>query len=189
MPCSLNDVLATTELRRRTGRAPNLTAQNAAFHRLSEVLLDPPLEQLGAFLNTALELCSAESAGVSLLERTSDGECFRWIAVAGRYRKHVGGSTPRHESPCGVTLTLGGPQLFVEPARYFACFAEAKPSIAEGLVIPIRGRGGDLGTIWILSHTRNLEFDMEDVRVLTSLAGFSALACSLLGNRKENSGR
>lgn len=177
----LDAVLNTRALRYRTTRAPNLTAHNDAFFELSQKLLTPPLELLQQLLECSLKLCNAGSAGISLLDDSEGETCFRWVALAGRYRSFVGGTTPRFASPCGYTLDQKSPQLFDEPGRHFACFEKADPRIIEGLVLPIRGtHDRDPGTIWIVSHSRKVEFDMEDVRVMTSLAGFAAFAAHQL---------
>ena len=183
MPSPLSAVLKTSSLRRRVMRAPNLTVENEALHRLSQGLLRPPLEQLNDLLECALVLCNAGSAGISLLEEKDGTTFFRWVALAGRYKDFAGGTTPRYESPCGVTLDSGQPQLFDEPGKHFACFEKADPPIIEGLVLPIKGVESDPGTIWIVTHARKVEFDMEDVRVMTSLAGFAAFACAQLTQR------
>lgn len=172
--------MRTDELRRRTARAPSLTAENAAYYRLSNALLQPPLEQLQVLLECALTLCNADTAGISLLEESDGVTQFRWVALAGRYRHAVGGVTPREASPCGVTLDRGAPQLFEEPGRHFACLAAANPPILEGLVLPIKGVARDPGTIWVATHVRKTEFDMQDVRVMSGLAGFASFACHQL---------
>jgi hypothetical protein len=175
---TLDEVLRTHVLKRRVSRAPSLTAENGALRRLSQGLLRDPLEQLNDLLASALTLCNAGSAGLSLLEEENGP--FRWVALAGRYKDFVGGTTPRDASPCGVTLDLGAPQLFDEPGRHFACFEHANPPIVEGLVVPVKGVGRDRATIWIVAHSRAVEFDMEDVRVMASLAGFASFACQQL---------
>lgn len=180
MACPLETVLKTDALRRRSTRAASLTDENDAFHRLSLKLLNSPVEQLQAYLECALTLCNADSAGISLLETAGGITQFRWVALAGHYRDFVGGTTPRHASPCGVTLDRGTPQLFDEPGRHFACFANANPPIIEGLVLPIPGPAQCPGTIWVVGHTRAVEFDLEDVRVMTALAGFASFACHQL---------
>lgn len=180
--CPLEEVLITSALKKRTTRAPDLTAENAVFHRLSRGLLRPPLVQLQDLLDAALSLCSAGSAGISLIKEDSEAARFEWVVLAGKYAAHVGGTTPRRHSPCGVTLERGEPQLFEHPARHFEYFAGISPSIVEGLVVPIEGPGSPSGTIWIVSHSRKTEFDMEDVRLMTSLAGFAAFACSPLSD-------
>jgi hypothetical protein len=178
MPLPVEAVVKTGVLKTRTTRAANLTAHNEAFFALSQRLLSPPLELLQELLESALKLCNAGSSGVSLLEDSAGEAPFHWVALAGRYRGYVGGTTPRHASPCGYTLDAGVPQLFDEPGRHFACFEKADPPIIEGLVLPIKGaHDTSPGTIWVVTHTRKVEFDMEDVRVMTSLAGFASFAC------------
>jgi hypothetical protein len=57
-----------------------------------------------------LELCHADSCGISLRELTAAGEdVFRWIAVAGQLAGHFQGTTRRHDSPCGVCVDAGRP--------------------------------------------------------------------------------
>lgn len=181
MPCPLAEVRKTSLLKTRINRAPNLTDENEAFHRLSRSLLRPPLEQLRELLEVAIWLCNAGSAGVSLLDEEDGKPVFRWVVMAGRYRQYVGGTLPKVGSPCGVTLESGTPELFVNPGFHFLCLADAVPPIVEGLVVPIDGADQpDPGTIWVVSHNPKEEFDMEDVRVLTSLAGFAGFAARQL---------
>jgi hypothetical protein len=73
-----------------------------------------------ALLQHAMELCGADTAGLSLLETTADGQQrFRWTNLAGTLRTHVGESIPRDFSPCGVCLDRQAPQLFRYPARCY----------------------------------------------------------------------
>jgi GAF domain-containing protein len=74
-------------------------------------------------------------------------------------------------------MARGEPQLFDRPGRIFPELAAA--NIVEGLVIPIQTDAECFGTIWIVTHARSNAFDMEDVRVMRSLAAFSAMACVL----------
>jgi hypothetical protein len=54
--------------------------------------------------NSSLELCGAQSAGISLLEEENGQPIFRWYGVAGEYAPHLWGTTPREFSPCGTVL-------------------------------------------------------------------------------------
>jgi PAS domain S-box-containing protein len=128
----------------------------------------------------ALELCQAGTAGVSLLETTIEGEeVFRWSVLAGTLAQNVGGTSPRHFSPCGTCLDCGTPQLYSDPERYFTYLQEANTPIVEGLVLPLIADDRVLGTIWIMSHDEGQHFDSEDVRVMASLADFAATALLL----------
>ena len=178
---ALDDVLITEELHGRTARAPILTRQNDAFHGLARTLSDPPQTILQHILDVALELTEAGSAGISLIETGEDGtEVFRWVSMAGKLKDKVGHTSPREFSPCGVTLALGEPQLFSLPGRFFDHYGEMEQPLYEGLVVPIFTSGRPCGTIWAVSHRDEGHFDMEDQRVMVSLAGFVGFAVKML---------
>lgn len=176
-PIVLEDVVITDELSGRTSRSPNFQAENKALHTLARQMADQPATMLRQLVQMALDLCQAGTAGVSLLETTETGEVIlRWVCLAGELATHEQGSTPRHFSPCGTCIDRGTPQLYFYPEQYFTYFQQAKPTIVEGLVIPLLAQGQPLGTIWIVSHDEQRHFDAEDVRVMTSLADFTAAA-------------
>ncbi|PIG93858.1 ATP-binding protein [Gloeocapsopsis sp. IPPAS B-1203] len=176
---TLDDVLITEELSRRSPRPPNWQAENQAMHTLARQLVNQPETMLQSLVDMALDLCTAETAGVSLLETTADGKEFRWTVLAGTLAQYVGGTSSRNFSPCGVCLDRGTPVLFAHPERYFTYFQAANTPIVEGLVLPLIADNHALGTIWIMSHDQARHFDSEDVRVMTSLADFTAAALFL----------
>ena len=181
---TLEDILVTGELRRRLAHAPDYPAEIAALHALARCLAAQPDAMLARLLEMAIALCDAGSAGLSLLEHSATGELFRWTHLAGALASYAGGSTPRSFSPCGVCLERGSPQLFSYPGRYFTYFQDASPEIVEGLVIPLSWNGEALGTIWIVSHDEARRFDREDVRVMESLASFTAAALCVRAARQ-----
>jgi PAS domain S-box-containing protein len=182
---TLDDILITEELSRRSPRHPNLLSENQALHTLARQLVNQPETILQSLVDIALDLCNAGTAGVSLLETTANGEeIFRWNVLAGALAQYVGGTTPRNFSPCGVCLDRGTPVLFSHPDRYFTYFQAAKTPIVEGLVLPLIADNHALGSIWIMSHDEERHFDAEDVRVMTSLADFTAAA--LLLNQRQS---
>ena len=136
---------------------------------------------IDSLLETALELCCAGSAGLSLFETLPDGKrMFRWVNLAGEFKPYIGGTTPAEFSPCGVTLEREAPQLFAYPEHYFQYLAGAGIPIVEGLVIPIYVGAESPGTLWIIAHDDECKFDAEDVRVMTSLAEFTAGALRVI---------
>lgn len=181
---TLGDILVTGELRRRLAHDPDYPAEIAALHALARCLAAQPDAMLARLLEMAIALCDAGSAGLSLLEHSATGELFRWPHLAGALASYAGGSTPRSFSPCGVCLDRGSPQLFSYPGRYFTYFQDASPEIVEGLVIPLSWNGEALGTIWIVSHDEARRFDREDVRVMESLASFTAAALCVRAARQ-----
>lgn len=177
-PVILDEVVITEELSHRATRLPNLHSENQALHALARQLVKKPEIMLQNLVELALDLCQAGSAGVSLLEQTPSGEeIFRWVALAGALAANKGGTAPCHFSPCGICLSRGAAQLFSYPHRYFNYFEEAKPQIVETLVLPLFASDDQaLGTLWIVSHDEERLFDLEDVRVMMSLADFTAAA-------------
>jgi signal transduction histidine kinase len=179
-PARLEDILITHKLKSRRRRKPNTHSENAALHALARVMAIAPDDLIDTLLRTSLELCSAGTAGLSLLETPAEGEqIFRWTNVAGALGKQLGGTTPRHFSPCGVTLDRNAPQLFNYPGRLFQYFNGLDFTIVEALVMPVDLGGERPGTIWILSHDEEVKFDSEDARIMTGLAEFTACALRL----------
>src|ERR1039458_1923078 len=114
----LKDVLITDELHARPDRRANLAEESDCLRSLARVMANSPEELVDTLLQTALRLCNGGTAGLSVLDRTSNNEeVFRWTNLAGRFAGYVGGTTPRNFSLCGVTLDKGSPQLFAHPGR------------------------------------------------------------------------
>jgi signal transduction histidine kinase len=183
---TLEDVLVTDELSIRPTRTADLTAEVEALHDLVRIMATSPNKVIDTLLEHAIELCGADTAGLSLLQTTAEGErIFRWTNLAGTLKAHVGSFKPRDFSPCGVCLDRKAPQLLAYPARHFQYLNDVDVPIVEALVVPLVPLGGDpLGTIWILSHHQENHFDLEHVRILTSLAEFTSSA--LLKERVED---
>ncbi|WP_290648198.1 ATP-binding protein [Aquisalimonas sp.] len=182
---ALDDILVTAELAKRPQREPNFEAENRALVALAGQWASEPETILHALVEAAIELCGAGTAGISLLEQSADGdELFRWAALAGVHEAHVFGTTPRRFSPCGTCIDRDAPQLYAHPARYFTYFEPLDPPIIEGLVIPFYADGQAAGTIWIVSHDTQRQFDLEDVRIMTSLAQFTAASWQVSSARR-----
>ncbi|WP_235012388.1 hybrid sensor histidine kinase/response regulator [Caballeronia catudaia] len=134
---------------------------------------------LQKLVDTALELCGAGSAGISLRELASGPiSAYRWVAVAGRCANLAGHVIPTDDSPGGVAIALGLPQLFGYPKRHFDCLAHVSPDVTEELVVPICGAQEPLGALWVMSHDDH-RFDGEHRRILTSLATFTRAALTI----------
>ena len=184
LPVPLEAVICTQELILRPARQPDFEALNDALITLAQTLANSPALILQQLVETALELCSAQSAGISLLEEENGRKIFRWHGVAGRYAPHLWGTTPREFSPCGTVLDTDAIQLMSDLDRHFTYFAQVEPRIAEALLIPFRVRGEAVGTIWIISHDQSRQFDAEDARVMTTLGVFAATAYQALAGTR-----
>ena len=168
----LESVITTRELTRRPTRGPDHASENRALVGLAEAMTASPDAILQRLAETALNLCGAHSAGLSLLDE--DGKRFRWRAIAGQWASHLGGGTPRDFGPCGTVLDRGAALLFSHPERHFPYLASVEPSIDEGLLIPFEVGGQAVGTIWVIGHNHSCRFDAEDLRVMTDLSLFAA---------------
>src|SRR5262245_60393881 len=127
---------------------------------------------LQKLVETALDLCRAHSAGVSLLEKEDGREIFRWRAAAGVWAKFLGGSMPRNLSRCGTVLERNVPMLMGYPERHYLYFGDAPP-LVEVLLIPFHCEGKPVGTVWIIAHDQTRQFDAEDQRLMTGLSRFA----------------
>lgn len=174
--CSLEETVITEQLAQRPARAPDHAAENIALRRLGEELANPRSDLLSMLCDIALERCQAHSAGVSLLHTDDAGSNFRWHAISGAWAGFVGGGLPRNASPCGVVIERNATQLMRRPGRFFPLVAEGTPEVVEALLAPFQVLGEPVGTVWVLSHDDERQFDREDVRVVESLATFAAAA-------------
>jgi PAS domain S-box-containing protein len=170
-------VLITGVLASRPARQPDFEAQSQALDTLAQHWMDDPQSMLKTLVHLALDLCQADTVGVSLLETTPNGESvFRWVAIAGALEPFEQGTTPGNFSPCGTTLACNQPQLYSYPERFFTYLDHPQFPVVEGLLIPLHVNDRPLGTLWIISHTDARHFDTEDQRLMMSLGGFTAAA-------------
>jgi hypothetical protein len=183
VPPTLEDVLITDQLPKRPVRERDVEAEGHALRLLRTELASrtTPQRLLHTLVDAALDLCMAGTAGLSVLATNDAGEAiFRWDALAGALSSFVGGTTPRHWSPCGTTLDRRAPQLFSYPGKFFTYFQEVRPLIVEGLVIPVYSGRDAVATIWIVSHDEQRQFDLYDVRTMSGLANFTGAALRLM---------
>jgi transcriptional regulator with GAF, ATPase, and Fis domain len=150
--------------------------QMRGMQRLASAFVDSPDTILQELVNAAIELCGAESAGISLVkEDGSDTEYYEWVATAGMYSGFLNATLPRYPSACGVCIERGRPQLFRVSQRFFDLMGVDAPLVTDGILLPwqvdeVRG------TIWIMAHERIEAFDAEDCRLMQLLADFAAMA-------------
>src|SRR5690349_3924489 len=89
-----------------------------------------------------------------MLEEGQHGQTlFRWTALAGEFAPYLGGTTPRHLSPCGLCLDRDTAILVSRPARVFEYFNDASAPIIEDwscrFIMPMGGWSARSGS----SHT------------------------------------
>ncbi len=170
----LEALLLTDELRNRPSRAPQHEEENRALVALTSALADSPQTILQTLADEVLAILDAGSAGLSLL--TKDKKRFYWAAIAGAWRPHIGGGTPRDFGPCGDVLDHNIPMLFTHWERRYHYLSMALPLADEGLLVPFYVNGEAVGTIWAIAHSNSRKFDAEDLRLLESMGRFASAA-------------
>jgi hypothetical protein len=178
LPVFPDDVIVTSELIRRPSRRPDYRAELRAIKMLVSTMSETAHEFWQRLAETALQLCRAGTAGVSLLATESGEEAFRVEAVAGLLSGSIPSTIPRDATPCGVAIDRSGTQLVRLPERFFSSLKFERP-IAEALIIPFDVQGKPGGTFWVVAHDDNCKFDREDERIGRTLASFAALACQI----------
>jgi PAS domain S-box-containing protein len=180
---SLESILCMEELGRRPWRPPDHTKENSALVALVSALADSPHTILQTLADKALEILRADSAGLSLL--TKDEKRFYWAAIAGAWRPHIGGGTPRDFGPCGDVLNHNIPMLFRHWERRYPYLSAAMPLAEEGLLVPFYVSGKAVGTIWAIAHNSERQFDAEDLRLLESMGRFASAAYQAVGSIED----
>jgi len=166
---TLADVYIVGALLTRPTRQPDYERGHHAFVALSAEMAEHPRNMLQKLAEVAVELCGANTAGISLL----DGDVFRWEAVAGVCASARGGTMPRDASPCGVCIDRNSTQLMHMAERCFPAL-KSDPPFVESLLIPFHAHGKAIGTVWVVSHEAGRTFDAEDERTLSALSKFAA---------------
>lgn len=115
----LESVIANAELHQRAARPPNHEALSRSLMLLAREMGREPGAILQKLAETALDLCQAHSAGISLLEEEDGREIFRWHALAGQFSPNLWGTMPREQSPCGTVLDQNATLLMRWPDRYY----------------------------------------------------------------------
>jgi hypothetical protein len=83
-------------------RPREMTIEISGIQRLANVFAERPEKILQELVEVSVEMCSADSAGVTIEETLGNGESqFRWIATAGKYEGFLDAVLPRFYSPCG----------------------------------------------------------------------------------------
>jgi hypothetical protein len=136
-------------------------------------------------IELTVKLCRSGSAGISILESTDAGEVFRWSAIAGEFSVQLGETIPRDGSPSGIAVARTTVLLFNEPDRFFPKLRYTRPRIYEALLTPWESDGRVVGTLWAIDHEPAERFNLEDVRILGSLAQFAAAGWRLKGVNLE----
>ncbi|MEO7415365.1 MAG: PAS domain-containing protein [Opitutaceae bacterium] len=180
---TLDDIIITEQLAQRLSRRPDYRAEAEALSDLGQTMAASPDAIFQKLVDSALQLCGAQSAGISLLERHDGKEVFRWHATAGAFASQVGSRLPREFSPCGAVLDRDAMLLMRRPARYYPYITDLADNVHEVLLVPFRNNGVPVGTLWLVAQAEETRFNAEDARLVTSLSQFAAAAWQAIDRR------
>ncbi len=172
------DLQSCPEFAARRLHVRDVAVQMEGMQRLARAFVESPDTILQELVNAAVDLCGADSSGISLemdREHRSDTQYFRWVATAGQYEQYLNALLPRMPSACNTCLERGQPQLFRVSQRFFDLMGIEAPTVTDGLLLPWQAEE-TRGTIWIMAHGRTEAFDDSDCRMMQVLADFSAMA-------------
>src|SRR6187549_546848 len=140
-PDDIASVIVTEQLAQRSSLPPDYLREKLALQDLANQMADHPSEVLPRLVNLAMDICDADSAGISVLE--PEGKEFRWFGLHGSLAVFEGARTPRNFSPCGVTLNQNAPVLMKNPERVYDWIRDAKIVVPEVLLVPLYVRHAD----------------------------------------------
>lgn len=170
-----HEVFITEQLAARSPTPVDHLAEKRALQDLARRMVDRPDEVLPRFVDLAVKMTGSVSAGLSLFEADPTPGIFRWHHVRGRLARFDGATTPRNDSPCGVTLDEMGPVLTRHSERMYSSISEAGIEVPEVLLVPLYIGDKPLGTLWIVSDDEG-HFNAEHARIATELATFVGIA-------------
>ena len=176
----LESILCTEELRLRPFRPPDYETENRALAALASALAESRSNILQTLADTILDVTQCDSSGLSLLTKDDGGKRFYWPAIAGMWKPHIGGGTPRDFGPCGDVLDQNRTLLFKHFERRYPYFEPVTPLVEECLLVPFYVDGRAVGTIWAIMHSDRHKFDAEDERLMSTLGQFASLAYQTL---------
>ncbi|MGA3226865.1 MAG: sigma factor [Acidobacteriaceae bacterium] len=173
------DLYSDPAFAQRQQHVRDVALQIEGMNRLASAFADSPATILQELVTAAIDLCGADSAGISV-ERTggTDDNFWHWVATAGQYSGFVDAKLPRYPSACGLTLERGRPQIFRVTKRFFDLMGVQAPTVTDGMLLPWQAEE-TRGTIWIMAHGRTEAFDGEDCRMMQALANFAATGMRL----------
>ena len=179
------DIVHDEAFRARKIHSRNSAVQLAGIRRIARAFVDDPEHILQDLVDSAIDLCGADSAAISLVrEDGTDEQFYHWVASAGVYKGFLDAMLPKYPSACGLCLERNRPQRIRVTQRFFEILGvEARP-VTDGLLLPWRV-GRTAGTIFVMAHERSEAFDSEDLFVMEMLADFAAMGVRQIEQRKQ----
>ena len=170
------DILSDAAFASRPAHPRNAVAQLQSMQRLAHAFVEAPDTMLQELVNAAVEICGADSAGISVEQSNRTDESFyHWVATAGEYSGFLDATLPRYPSACGVCLERNRPQLFRVHKKFFELMGIEAPLVTDGILLPWQV-DDTRGTIFVMAHGRDEAFNSGDVKIMQTFADFAAMA-------------
>lgn len=172
---TLDDTYVTAELDRRPSPESDHRKIKQAIQELAAHMVDGPEMVLPRFVELAMQATGGVSAGISIADLDASPPTFRWAFLKGSLAAFEGATTPRNDSPCGVTLDRDKPVLTRHSERSYSWIADVNVVLPEVLLVPLHRGTEQLGTIWIVSDELS-HFNRGHVEAVTEIAAFVSIA-------------
>jgi DNA-directed RNA polymerase specialized sigma24 family protein len=98
------DLQGDAAFARRQLHVRDVAAHIEGMNRLARVFAETPTNILQQLVTAAVDLCEADSAGISVEQKDgTDDNFYHWVATAGQYSGFADAKLPRYPSACGLT--------------------------------------------------------------------------------------
>lgn len=138
-------------------------------------MVDGPEKVLPRFVELAMQVTGGVSSGISVADLNASPPIFRWAFLKGTLAAFEGATTPRNDSPCGITLDKDKPVLTRHSERYYSWIADVDVILPEVLLVPLHRGTEQLGTLWIVSDELS-HFNRGHVEAVMEIAAFVSIA-------------
>jgi two-component sensor histidine kinase len=179
-PVTLADITITSRFWSRPSRGLDVQTFASLMQNLADGVARDPTAIFEECAEIAMAMCRAHSAGITIVERTLSGDdVLHWIVLIGRLKDLLPRTMSRYRSVAGACIDSGAPLVVQRPERLNPIL-DVGVLMHEALHVPL-GKDGDAlrGTICVLSHSVDREFEPEDARILQHLAVFVTTAVKM----------
>ena len=88
------DLLSDHAFARRRLHVHDVEAKIKGMHQLAHAFVGTPDTILQVLVDAAVDLCGAESAGISIERKQNAAKFYHWVATAGQYRRFLNAMLP-----------------------------------------------------------------------------------------------
>ncbi len=145
---------------------------------LAELATSDDSEAFKLVCRNLVDTCSAQSAGVSIVDEQALAERIKWVSVEGIWADRSDLTWPANACFCTPALHSGRLTVLDNPAPEFAA-ARADPPIGEVMLAPLVIDGVVRGVLWGATHDQDVRLNPADLQRLTDLCNLAAIGYRL----------